>query len=256
MRLGRSMRLGRLGAADKQARCRLGQPATLDQALEPQTQPSTLPAGRPGQAQRRSAWHAAAAPHPPGLPARHGRPPPAPPPPPRLPLGHRDRSDTHGRRRPLQPSACDRAVDAQRGPNRSVAVQLDTARPPSPPSSAPDPRSSRPPRISKTIRRVIPNRDSSSSSAVNCSVSSAIRARNASARAWAAASRASSSAINEPNAVPIRHRTVRDGHPLTRSQTSNFPAQQIPATSYTQMGLTWQAKTDRSSRQSHDAGAP
>jgi hypothetical protein len=36
-------------------------------------------APHPGPAQRRSAWHAAAAPHPPRPPARHGRPPAAPP---------------------------------------------------------------------------------------------------------------------------------------------------------------------------------
>src|SRR6266542_3116552 len=83
-------------------------------------------------------------------------------------------------------------------------------------SSAPDPCSSRPPRISRTVCRVIPSRESSSSSPANCSVRAAIRARNASARPRAAASRASSSAINEPNVVPFRHRTVRDGHPLTQ----------------------------------------
>jgi hypothetical protein len=83
------------------------------------------------------------------------------------------------------------------------------------------------------------SQSSNSSSPANCSVSSAIRARNASARPRAAASRASSSAINEPNVVPFRHRTLRDGHPLTQ------PNQQLPSstgpcerTTPTSVGLT------------------
>ncbi len=119
-----------MGAADKQTRCRLGQPATPHQPLELQAQ-SLHAAGLAAQAER--SGDLLGTQRLPGIRQdlqhvtvghRQHRLLHA-----RLPPGHRDRPDPRSRRSRVQPSACDRAVDAQRGPNRSVAVQPDTARP-------------------------------------------------------------------------------------------------------------------------------
>src|SRR6266496_3418291 len=130
------------GAADKQTHLGLGQPAAPHQPLELQAQPLHT-AALLAQPQRRGDL-----PGPQRLPRirehfqhvtvghwqhrlLHAR----------LPHRHRDPPDTHprSRRGRLHGGTCDRAVQAQRGPNPGVAILLDTTGPPSDPRGRPPP---------------------------------------------------------------------------------------------------------------------